>query len=593
MKFRSLENWDNPASDHALVFFAQLLEEMLFDYTLDTYKPSVLHTGLLCLEAADVIENIQRGIIKEPNLAHVLEELCKNLETDKIAQSLLPLSIESTFSALKNKNAKIESIKTIIDLLKINLSPSIYRNSIENALRDEILKNKRYDEIRRLSRAFLTHVISFGHHPRFIRETVHNFFWYGQGKINTESAIIDFLKLFPSTPSSYDILFKIDGALESINDYFSGLNVFFKNEFPDEFDSSNSMQLNNKKSSNSYALITDIEAKDMFSARQYAEKRLEIATTLYNIYNHKTIPEWSEQCFVKNKVSGEQRKVSKPRNSMQKREDPAPPIALRQLKSLIDGFSLEKHSFAKFHRSAQLHAMALSSSSQENQILNIWIALESLVPSEEKGDASSNIEHITTSLTNFLNSIYIERLIDNLVKDLIRWNSRLARAILKKVKGKKLEDRLARLLILSEYESLRIELESATKDFYLLRDRLDYFKKILASPASVAKALETHNERLKWQIRRIYRARNIIVHSGETPKYTRALIEHAHDYLDIIISTLVTLASNPKKINSVSQGFKFVELRYSEYIKNLKKNGASFTDENIEYLLFGLSGTSH
>lgn len=477
--------------------------------------------------------------------------------------------------------------------MKINLSPSIYRSNIENALQDEILKNKRYDEIRRLARAYLTHIISYGYHPRFIRETVHNFFWYGQHKISAESAIIDFLKLFQPTPSSYDVLFKTDAALEPIKDYFSGLNVYFKNEFPDEFDSSISTQLNNKKASNSYALITEIEAKDIFSARQYAEKRLEIATTLYNIYNHKTIPEWSEQCFVKNRASGEQRKVSKPRNSMQKREDPAPPIALRQLKSLIDGFSLEKDSFAKFHSSAQLHAMALSSTSQENQILNIWIALESLVPSEEKGDTSSNIEHITTSLTNFLNLIYIERLLGNLVKDLIRWNSRLVRAILKKVKGKKLEDRLARLLILSEHDSLRTDLESATKDFYLLRDRLDYFKKTLATPASVAKALETHNERLEWQIRRIYRARNIIVHSGETPKYTRALIEHAHDYLDIIIYTLVTLASKPKKINSVSQGFKFVELRYSEYWKNLKKSGPSFTDENIEYLLFGLSGTSH
>ena len=273
---------------------------------------------------------------------------------------------------------------------------------------------------------------------------------------------------------------------------------------------------------------------------------------------------------------------------MQKRADPPPRLALTRLRALVSGFSLEKDSFAKFHRSAQLHSMALGSDSQENQILNIWIALESLVPSETKSNESSNIEHISSSLMSFLSISYIENLLGNLAKDLLRWNSRLTRALLKKVKGKKVEEKLARMLIMEEYREVRAELEVATKDFYLLRDRLEYFKSTLSSPLSVANALDNHSKRLEWQIRRIYRARNIIVHSGRTPKYTRALIEHAHDYLDTILTSLVTLASKPKTINSVPQGFKFVQLRYSEYLRNLKEKGAAFDDENIENLMFGL-----
>ena len=37
MKFRTLKNWKDPQSQEGPVFFAQLLEELLFDYSLDTY----------------------------------------------------------------------------------------------------------------------------------------------------------------------------------------------------------------------------------------------------------------------------------------------------------------------------------------------------------------------------------------------------------------------------------------------------------------------------------------------------------------------------------------------------------------------------
>lgn len=75
MRFRNLKKWTAPDQSKELIYFAQLLEEMLFDYSLDTYKPSALNTSLLCREALYVIEDIESGVIKRPNLDHVLEEL--------------------------------------------------------------------------------------------------------------------------------------------------------------------------------------------------------------------------------------------------------------------------------------------------------------------------------------------------------------------------------------------------------------------------------------------------------------------------------------------------------------------------------------
>ena len=46
--------------------------------------------------------------------------------------------------------------------------------------------------------------------------------------------------------------------------------------------------------------------------------------------------------------------------------------------------------------------------------------------------------------------------------------------------------------------------------------------------------MEAHQKKVEWQIRRIYRTRNLIVHSGRSPIFLHALIENAHDYLDQI-----------------------------------------------------------
>ncbi len=277
--------------------------------------------------------------------------------------------------------------------------------------------------------------------------------------------------------------------------------------------------------------------------------------------------------------------IRSPINSMHKCSDLILPAASNRLRLFVREFSLEKKSFSKFFRSAQLHSMALGSDAQENQILNLWISLESLVPSETKSDDAANIEHIVRSIAPFLNIEYFERLLKNLGKDMLRWNRRVTRKALRSVPGKKLTDKLVKLLALSEFDAERIFLEAEFKDYHLLRDRFEYFREVFSSPQKTVEALDAHRLRLEWQIRRIYRTRNIIVHSGNTPPYTRALIEHAHDYLDSVLSTLVKLASHPKTVNSVAQGFKHVELKYDTYYKNLTAKNVVFNATNIKALV--------
>lgn len=175
---------------------------------------------------------------------------------------------------------------------------------------------------------------------------------------------------------------------------------------------------------------------------------------------------------------------------------------------------------------------------------------------------------------------------NNLVKDLLKWNSKVTKAALKNVDGLKFTERLLRVITQQKYSSNLLSIESELRDFHLLKDRIDYFKEKLATPQAALEIIKDYEERVTWQIRRIYRARNIIVHSGKTPPYTKHLIEHAHEYLDIILDNLVELGSNPKIAKSTSQGFKYMGMYYDFYSRNLEKKGLVFDDSNITRLLF-------
>lgn len=585
MKSRALSKWSITTKTKGLLYFAQILEEMLFDYSLPTYKFSIMHTGSLCSEAITVLDEIHKGNIRAPNINHVAAELAYNLERDEVALSLLSLNVGSFTPVLKNPKSKPNDIRTIVELLSVQLSPLNYKRRNEELLIDEIENSQDFASIRRLARSYLTTLISLGFHQKHLENTVLDFFYHSGNSITDPDSIRDFIEIVNMEPRNFKVIFKTMAIFREVKEASDQLDVTISDDFPSEINLSNLNIFNINTRNETYA-ITEVKAKDYFSAREMGEHRLKTLITLLTLYHHKKQPTWSKDCIVYSIDEDKYKKISCPTNPMEKCVDLELKFASNKLKLFLDNFGLEKNSFAKFNRSAQLHSLALRSDSQENQILNLWISIESLIPSENREEDISNIEHIIDSLVPFLNINYVEDLSKNLVKDLLRWNLKVTRRALKHVQGRKFTDRLVKLLILSEYSGNLAIIENNLGNFHLLASRVKYLQDALSSPSKVLAILNAHKTRLEWQLRRIYRVRNIIVHSGITPAYTKLVIPHVHDYLDTVLNALALLASEPKVIHSVTQGFKYTQLEYKSYIEKLSEKGLTFTKENTEKLLF-------
>ena len=100
---------------------------------------------------------------------------------------------------------------------------------------------------------------------------------------------------------------------------------------------------------------------------------------------------------------------------------------------------------------------------------------------------------------------------------------------------------------------------------YLLWD--DFF----GNQKNFMKRLEAHRKNVEWQIRRIYRARNHVMHQGVCLPRTRQLIQHLHSYYIITIHNLIfDLKNNPNW--RISDAFENRLLIYEYFLDRLKKH---------------------
>jgi len=87
MKKGNLEKWKNLSACNNLLFFSQLVNELLFDYSIPSNRISTLNTHYLCLDALSAIESIDNNGVPEGTIKPIMEELYAELKKDPVFSS--------------------------------------------------------------------------------------------------------------------------------------------------------------------------------------------------------------------------------------------------------------------------------------------------------------------------------------------------------------------------------------------------------------------------------------------------------------------------------------------------------------------------
>lgn len=593
MRKTNNKHWKNSNLD-CLLFFAQCIDEMLFDYTLDSYKPLALNSRLLCIECLNTIEEVKGDFMPKRNLASIIDELRWSLNKDIAAKELLGKKFDYYLKHLKSNDIRLKELETIINHLYGFFDNRKYLDQIKKSLIMLINGNKEKKNIKKLTNCFVSELINYGYNANHIYFQNNNFFFNPTKRKSIEKTdeINEFFKIFDFKKKEFTVVF-IGSYI--FTQFKNTLNKFDIRVTKNYTCFSNLQEDKNfkksRKNNESFIIHSNIQDLDHHSAKEQAERFLEQAVNLFNFHHHKQKPEIRKKCVVSRKENNYVVVINEPLQSILKTKfEDTPANAAKQVEKVLNNVKLKQDSLYRFMRCIDLHSAAISTHTIENQILDLWASIETLIPKSSELN-QDRIVQITSKLVPFLQVNYTEKLFKQIFQDLQTWNKIKTLSILSKVKHNNAKNNIEKtiaLITLDDNIDLRKEIYNDLSDFPLLKFRIFELNNSFKSPTTIKKSLSSHQQKLEWHLRRIYRTRSLIIHSGSYPSYTHLLIEHLHNYLDIFLLNIINYSSQNKFV-SIEEVILEMKINIEYHSELLEKHlNEALTLNNYKEVILGI-----
>ena len=229
------------------------------------------------------------------------------------------------------------------------------------------------------------------------------------------------------------------------------------------------------------------------------------------------------------------------------------------------------HDFASILSAIRYHGHSLDSNSEVNQLLDLWAIFEAVldISNQHTGD---RIQQICKYLVPLLKQKYIYSLFNQLANDIKNYNEDLYNQIVGDTETEQqVVKNVCEFTLLESNQVVRDAVLGKCNDFPLLKERISYYCDVLSTPSKVHAFVEKHAERVRWQIMRIYRNRNLIIHNGSLMPYLPLLIENLHSYVDDFLSYTIHNLAEDKNIHSMCHELFVKECRWNASFPRQKK----------------------
>lgn len=592
----NLEKWTNVNGCINLLFFSQLVNELLFDYSIPSNRISTLNSHFLCYDAQNAIGNIVDNNLKEGSLKPIVDELCASVNVDPIFTDKKPNPLDYF---IKNQNGRCrisqnvsdlsfdETRKAIVAIQNKFFNNDTYYKNLKTRIVELVVNNKVGDqpELFRLIKSVLCELRNYGYSQQYIYYIMDVLFWHSASSIDQPDVITSFFDRFPLEDQNHIVILILNKSKAK-----RLLHYFDKAKCQDSLDSlANSNSTNpfaNKKKQNETYVLFETKAKDPYSAAEAIKYIINTEITFYKLYDHNfhlnlnNVP-----CAVL--LDGNIHPVQRKRRATSHTKTPS-------MEMIRDGFhvahdalfsSLDREEDYDFHTllsAVNYHSQAIDSSFEGNQLVDLWAIFESVININSR-HTSERISQVCTTLVPILKRRYLYSLFLQFSEDIKnysmeKYNSIIGSSLTEKERVKA----VCCFSLLDDHSNARVQFLQESQDFPLLCERLQYYNQKLHSPSSVYSFVEKHAQRVQWQIMRIYRNRNMTVHNGSSMPYLSLLIENLHSYVDdFLMYTIHSLA----KGNTIETMCQELYLEECDWISCFSKNKQTLSEDLIEKML--------
>lgn len=587
MKNPRTYRWKSLDSTVGLLLMAQVIEESLFDYTLDTYRLPALNTHYRVIELLTAISHVQSGALSEKSLRAIVEELAFSLKNDPVAPQLLGFSWDR-FSHEKGWDlSKPSQLRAQAELVLSRLSDRHYENALTNKLLQEVTEGKRKELITELTRNLVVEWLYRGfsrHHVYY--HTRSFFFGVGGTEIAHPHQLNEFLGAFGREPSNWSVCFKTTDSFHHFKSILSDELATISSTPPVPRAGLPKERFFLEDRNSTYVMVNVAGALDAQSARAQACKTIAGLASIARCHVHRKAFNWAGENLV---YDADDRPVvlrALVPPALKNREKNSGQLTELMATTLVAFQWLPTESMSRVTAALNLHSAAITSKDTETQLISLWSALESLLP---LNDAESRIGRITELAVPILSYKYPYKIFADLHSDLSQCIGKTYSEMLKKLHSEtNFVLKCAQIVCIDGNEPLRDSLYRTCDKNPLLRHRIYRLHESFNKAEAVYKTISAHSQRIGWHLGRIYRSRNLLVHHGQTLPYLEYLVENLHAYVDTVIRLLQVsclYAPRPKNLNVALLQISLDHDAHIHLLRRRKKE--SCNRDNFIDLIFG------
>ncbi len=589
----NLTRWTINEETENILFFAQLIEELLFNYSLDIYKVPAFNTKILCKELLQITEETDNPGFGAEDIRPVIEELIQEIQEDPVVDEVSP-KIKRQLVGMLADFSEGDRLRSLVYQL-YGFFETNYIERIGDLLKEKIVSGERQAVVK-MTRVFLTELIDIGYSPEYIFFENKSFFFDGDTgpRIEGYSVLDDFLRNFSSIPKFWYVVFRTGKDFKFFRNFPVHMNVSTATEKPDisfpEEDKNIGIFLDRNFKLANYLTFVDIEAFDGFSARQIAEQKLLMIEKFARFHVHRTDLEWSRAALVYDLEKSTSGIYGKPVSAILKRPDHNTAQLSRLLNNtIVTVFSdkLDDDSIQRLLRAFQRHDLAINSPAAESQLLELWSAVEVLFPAPRKKE--DNSAQIVDSLVHYASKGYAAKIAADLIKSIRNSESRKAMEIIDSISGgHNIIEKCLLLIAAEEYRSQRERLCGSLGEHILLIERIALLNRGFCSASSFHQTITTYSAGTSWQVRRILRALATMRDSGKGVISINKLVENLHSYLDRVIDVLLGEIPRKKERSSIVCIHQEIADKSVAHLDTLRqRQDEPCTVQNFRFIFFG------
>lgn len=516
----STPKWDNTSGDlDGILYFAQRLDEMLFNFSIDLYKAPVLNTHLLLTEYISVFNNPD---IDNKYLPVVLEELSDALSKDPIVRKYWGgenvAKAQDAFRSLPDK-AKI----TLAEYLLHTFGETRYFKWCCEYTKWIVGQDNQKERIEQALKCLVPELIGKGYSSQYI------YHYNRKCLLRTDTPSIDlFIDRFDCTKRKYKVYMAAEQWITAFKDLLSHrMGIIFEDDG------------NYRKYKHSVDQVVfhidDIEALDDNNASRVAFQRVNLFLRFFTAVDNKVAPRFNNTAMVIEESIDTPAFVSFGANEYSVIEGMQIDEASQYTEKLItDLITHARCSIPQLSKAVDLHNNSLRSPDYSGGFLSLWSALEVL---SLKTIGNNDLEQVSGTVLPILQLKYFASTINDFskkIKAALPAES-YERLLIAVTIGDSEIEKISAFILLEEYKDLREEYCKQLSSYPVLRHRIHTLSDAAKEKKALLNMSEKYRERVGWHLSRIYRTRNSLVHSGDIPRNIRYLGEHLHFYLDLIM----------------------------------------------------------